>query len=77
MKNETRLLSDHSNTPALEPKVLAYSARDAMKALSIGRTQLWRLEKLGHLRPVRCLGKKLYTVKDLERYLRSLSVGLN
>lgn len=60
-----------------EPKVLAYGVKDTLKVLGIGRTQLWRLEKLGHIRAVNCLGKKLYTVKELERYVRSLSAGQN
>jgi len=57
-------------TPPVAPAVerLTYNATETCRALGIGRTTLWRLEKRGLIKSLPCLGKKLYPVSGLRQF---------
>jgi hypothetical protein len=57
---------------------LAYNSEDARRALGgISRTTLWKLEKLGKIRPVECVRHKLYPRSELIRFLSANLAGRN
>lgn len=60
------------------PEKLAYSRKDLCEALGLSSATLWRLEALGRIRPVVGVRHKIYSRKEVERFLdnsRSRSAG--
>ena len=62
-----------SNHPQLQPTAsvekLAYNTRELSQALGLSTVTLWRLTNRGLLRPIEGLRHKLYSKKEVERFL--------
>jgi hypothetical protein len=47
---------------------LVYSADEVCHLLAIGRTTLWRMERLGRLNPIPGIRHKRYAVEEVRRF---------
>lgn len=57
-----------NEVPSIQP--LALSITDACRALSLGRTSLWKLSREGKLRVVKISGRTLVPRSEVERLVR-------
>ncbi len=65
-------MANKSNSTSSVPK-LAFSRVEAAKALGVSPVTVDRLAERGLLRPSRATRRPLYTVAELERFLRDTS----
>ncbi len=70
-------LTDVSGRQSIEPKTFgmlkaAYSVKETLELLSIGRTSLYALVKSGELNPVKLGRKTLFLAHDLTNFLMRL-----
>jgi len=61
-------------SPATSGDRLCYGLNELASLLGISTVSVWRLEKKGLLRPVVGLRKKLYSAKEVERFLERKAV---
>jgi predicted site-specific integrase-resolvase len=56
---------------------LALTAKETAQALGISNVTLWRLQKRGLIRPCRALRTPLFSLSEIERFLRESSGALD
>lgn len=62
-------MEQQSNTDARPVEKLAYNKRELCAALGLCDTTLWKLEKLGRLRPIPGIRHKIYSRAEVSRFL--------
>jgi predicted DNA-binding transcriptional regulator AlpA len=56
---------------------LALTAKETARALGISDVTLWRLQKRGLIRPSRALRTPLFSLSEIERFLKDSAGSLN
>jgi hypothetical protein len=67
--------SNSQQSPSEPVQRLAYSAREVCSSLGISPVSLWRLEKRGLIHSIPHLRVKLFSRKELDRFLADTKGG--
>lgn len=67
----------HDQSVLLETKKLALNRIEAAEALSVSPATLDRLANRGLIFPCRATGRPLYSIAEIERFLRDTSVEVS